>query len=329
MRFLQGFFLGAALISWGVPALANDQVNMTFSFGKAGKDAGVYVALEKGYFGEAKIDLSITSGSGAGVAITNVETGNSQFAASDFGNIIADRSRGGSVKSIMLLYDLSPLAVASLKTTVNLRTPKDLEGHSVAAPIGSTIRVQLPALMRINGVDESKVRLVHIPGSAFVQTLFRGEVDVTSAFLNESGVTLQVEAAKAAKELSWLRFRDFGLDVYAVTIITSDRIIAQNPQLVCRMVGALVKGYSFMASHPEEAAAIMLKRNPELPRDVTEGQIRETVALANTPTFGSHSYGFADDAKLRFTVETLTNAEGLPNRPAVGDVHTNEFLPSR
>ena len=325
----QTIFLAVMMLGCALPADAADKVNMTLSFGKAGKDAGIYVALDKGYFAEADIDLSVTAGSGAGVAVTNVETGNSQFAVTDFGNIVAARAKGGTVKSVMLLYDLSPLAVASLKERLELKSPKSFEGHSVAAPLGSTIRVQLPVLFRINGVDESKVKIVHIPGSAFIQTLFRGEIDITSAFLNEAGVALRIEAAKAGKELSWLRFRDFGLDVYAVTVITSDRLIAQNPGLVRRMVGALAKGYAFMAAHPDDAAQIMLKRVPELPADVTLDQIRETVALAKSATFSEHGYGWADDKKLRFTIESLAEAMGVKNRPAPKEVHTNEFLPSK
>lgn len=328
MRRLWRICIAAILLASG-PAAAADKVNMTFSFGKAGKDAGVYVALEKGYFAANNIDLSITAGSGAGVAVTNVETGNSQFGATDFGNIVAARMKGGTVKSVMLLYDLSPLAMASLKTKLVLESPKSFEGHSVAAPLGSTIRVQLPVLFRVNGVDADKVKLVHIPGSAFIQTLFRGEVDVTSAFLNEAGVALKIEAQKDNRELSWLRFSDFGLDTYAVTIATSDRLIKDNPDLVRRMVDALVKGYSFMAAHPDEAAQIMLKRVPELPADVVLGQVRETVALAKTPNFDEHGYGFADETKLRFTLDVSAEALGAKERLALGDVHTNEFLPKK
>ncbi len=329
MRVRQLVLLAGALAGCATPALPADKINMTFSFGKAGKDAGVYVAMEKGYFSQAGINLSVTAGTGAGVAVTNVETGNSQFAATDFGNIIAARAKDGTVKSVMLLYDHSPLAVASLKDKLELKSPKDFEGHTVAAPLGSTIRVQLPILFRINNVDASKVKLLHIPQSAFTQTLFRGDVDITSAFVNEAGVILQIEATKAGKELSWLRLSDFGLDTYAATLITSDRLIKENPDLVRRMVGALSKGYSDMAANPGEAAQIMLKHEPALPADVIENQVRQTVALANSPAFAQHGYGFADDQKLRFTVDVLADAMGVDKKPAFNDVHTNEFLPAK
>ena len=135
-----------AILGVTVPAHAAEKVNMTFSFGKAGKDAGVYVALEKGYFAAADIDLTVTAGRGSGVSIANVESGNSQFAAADFGSILAARAKGGRIKSVMLLYDLSPFAVASLKERVELKSVKSFEGHSVSAPQGSAVRVQLPVL---------------------------------------------------------------------------------------------------------------------------------------------------------------------------------------
>jgi len=317
-----------AVLIPAVPASAADKVNMSFSFGKAGKDAGVYVAMEKGYFAKAGIDLTVTAGRGSGAAVTNVETGNSQFAETDFGNIIAARQKGGTVKSVMLMYDHSPLAVASLADHLLLKSPKDFEMHSVAAPLGSAIRVQLPALFRINHVDASKVKLVHIPGSAFVQTLFRGDVDITSAFLNESGVALQIQAEKAGKKLSWLRFSDYGLDVYAATIITSDRLIKKNPGLVSRMVGALAKGYAYMAAHPKEAAQIMLKHEPALPSETVRKQVSETIALAQSATFKSHGYGYASAKKLETTVDVLSEAMGV-KKPKIKDVHTNAFLPSK
>src|SRR5574341_2564587 len=69
-----------------------DRVNLSLDLAKSGKHAGIYVAIDKGYCKAANIEIGITAGRGSGVAVTNVETGNSQFGMVAFSNVVINRS---------------------------------------------------------------------------------------------------------------------------------------------------------------------------------------------------------------------------------------------
>jgi NitT/TauT family transport system substrate-binding protein len=316
----------AAVATWADAATAADKINIFLDFIQTGKHAGFYVAMEKGYFAAEDLDVTVTAGRVAGASITNVVTGAAQFGVSDFPNLVLARAKGTPVRSIMVLHDQSPFAIASLKEHVELRSPKSLEGLGVAVPAGSTMAAIMPVFLKANATDPAKVRLVNMSPSLFISTLLRGEIDVIPAFTNEIGVALRLEAAKAGKELSVLHMKDFGLDTYSMNLVTADRTIAQSPALVRRLVTAVTKGYAFMVAQPEEATKIMLKHLPELSPDIVRGQINATVPLLQSDRFTEHGFGWADDRKLKHTIDVLEDAYGLQGKVAIKDLHTNEFL---
>jgi NitT/TauT family transport system substrate-binding protein len=316
----------AAVVAWADAATAADKVNVFLDFIQTGKHAGFYVAIEQGYFAAADLDVTVTAGRVAGASITNVVTGAAQFGVSDFPNLVLARAKGTPVRSIMVLHEQSPFAIAAIKERFDLRSPKSLEGLGVAVPAGSTMAAIMPVFLKLNATDPAKVRLVNMSPSLFISTLLRSEIEVIPAFTNEIGVVLRLEAAKAGKELSVLQMKDFGLDTYSMNLVTADRTIAQNPALVRRLVTAVTKGYAFMLAQPEEAARIMLKHLPELSPDIVRGQINATVPLLRSDRFTERGFGWADDRKLKHTIDVLEDAYGLQGKVAVKDVHTNEFL---
>jgi ABC-type nitrate/sulfonate/bicarbonate transport system substrate-binding protein len=53
-------------------------------------------------------------------------------------------------------------------------------------------------------------------------------------------------------------------DYYTPVIVTSEKTIAQRPDLIKRFMAATAKGYQFAIDNPSEAADILIKAVPEM-----------------------------------------------------------------
>jgi NitT/TauT family transport system substrate-binding protein len=111
------------------------------------------------------------------------------------------------------------------------------------------------------------------------------------------------------------------LDILGSGIVTSDKVIAENPDKVRRFVTATFRGYEYANAHPEEATAYILKQFPVLDHDVTLQQVKETIDL----TTGRGKLGVIDPAQVQRTIDFIGPAYGIDSVTAE-ELYTNEFL---
>ncbi len=77
--------LGAALAQ---SAGAADSVTLITDFGYNGRHSYFFVALDKGYYKDAGIDVKIVGGKGSVDAIRQVAAGNANFGFADAGSLV-------------------------------------------------------------------------------------------------------------------------------------------------------------------------------------------------------------------------------------------------
>jgi ABC-type nitrate/sulfonate/bicarbonate transport systems, periplasmic components len=83
-------------------------------------------------------------------------------------------------------------------------------------------------------------------------TATKGDIDIANVF---EGWTC-VEAKLRGEKLNFIATKDLDsrLDYYTPLLITSDKIINDNPELVKKFLAATSKGYEDCVNSPEECA---------------------------------------------------------------------------
>ena len=115
---------------------AADSVTLVTDFGFNGRHSYFFVALDKGYYKDAGIDVKIVGGKGSVDAIRQVGAGNATFGFADAGSLILARANDSiPVKMVAVVYARPPQAIFCA-ADAGLKTPKDLEGKSIANPAG-------------------------------------------------------------------------------------------------------------------------------------------------------------------------------------------------
>jgi taurine transport system substrate-binding protein len=86
-------------------------------------------------------------------------------------------TRGLPTKGLFVLNMLGYVEALAVRKSANIKSIKDLEGKTVAAPFGSTTHYLLITGMRDAGVDMSKVKMLDLPPNDIAVAWARKDID--------------------------------------------------------------------------------------------------------------------------------------------------------
>jgi NitT/TauT family transport system substrate-binding protein len=304
-------------------AAADDEVVFALNWLPVGEAAGWYTALEKGFFRDEKLNVSIVRGLGSPDTARRVAAGRAHFGVADTGSVIVLRiNEGVKVRTVAMFFGRAPHGVF-LKKGAGISSPKALEGKTIACPANSANRIMFPAFASKAGVDASKIVWRVTDPGVVVPALAAGRVDAICNFDTERPVM----EAQVKEGLTALLFRDHGLDFYANGIIVREELVQTNPDLVRRFTRAAVRGLDDAMKHPEEAVGHLLKHAPENVRDIAARSWQITTDLIQTDEAKKNGTGYMLPAKMKITYDVVTSAFELDaSKDDYRNLFTNEFL---
>jgi NitT/TauT family transport system substrate-binding protein len=288
--------------------------NVTFitDFGFNGRHAYYYVALERGYYRQAGLDVTFVRGNGSADAIRKVGAGAAQLGFADTGSLVLARANDGvPVRMVAVVYAAPPHAIYAVEDGP-IRKPQDLVGRRVADSAGSANAVLFGAYAKAAGFDPSRVTWQVAEGAALPALLATGRAEAVGQFT--VGEPL-LAAAVAPKKLVRLAYRDVGLDYYGNGIIASEVLIAKAPDMVRRFVAATVRGMADAFADPAMAGATIARFQQQIKPEIGAAEIEQMRALAVDP---GRKLGAIDPARMAATVRVISSAYAL-NKPALPD----------
>ncbi|MDX9955548.1 MAG: ABC transporter substrate-binding protein [Anaerolineae bacterium] len=285
--------------------------------------AGYYVALEKGWYAEEGLDVTIRAGGPDISPATAVAGGNADFGTYMLADLASAVQQGQPLLSIAQIQQQNGLLLLAFQSS-GIDDPTDFLGKRVGVWLGSWDS-QFRALMTQQSIADNQYQLVSQGFS--MEAFLAGELDVASAMIyNEYHVVL--ESGVAANELNIIDYADYGLDFPGDTLFTTKDLVEQNPDLCERMLRASLRGWEYAVANPEEAADIVLKF------DVTGTQTREhqlsmmrEIALL-VKSSDIRPIGYTDRADVLRVVDTLQRYGVLASPVQPEEVYTNTIWES-
>src|SRR5256886_16806366 len=200
-------------------AKALDNVTLIPGFGYNGRQAYFFVAIEKGHYKSADLDVKVVRGQGSVDAIRQVGANNAVVGFADAGSLVLARGNDQiPVKLVSIVYARPPQAIFCREDS-GLKKPKDLEGASVANPAGGATVDMFPIYAKAAGFDAGKVKWIVAGSDALPGLLAGNRVPCVGQFtVGEPLLRMQVAPAKLVR----LAFADARVSFYGDRIIATD-----------------------------------------------------------------------------------------------------------
>lgn len=215
------------------------------------------IALEKGWFKEAGVDISgILTSKGGGTSVRNMMAGDTLIAEVALPAALSALKEGFNIKILSGGTD-GRSSFWVTRTGEAIDKPADLKGKRFvySRPKSVSESVTLAALNSWN-VPVADVKMIAIGDfGAGLTALDHNKVDV--AIIPEPIYSQKEKEGVKYKVLPWL---DEKLPAYTQTVtITTDEMIAKKPEKLRAVIEARRKGVEFLYANPKESAAILAK----------------------------------------------------------------------
>ncbi|MFI5934683.1 ABC transporter substrate-binding protein [Actinoplanes sp. NPDC051494] len=229
---------------------------------------GLYVAQSKGFFKAHGLEVEIVqpgdADPGALVAADKIP-----FAISAQEALTQARAEGAPLVSVAAVIQHNTSGFASPKDR-NLTRPAQYAGKTYGGYGGAIEEPLLKSIVQADGGDASTIKTVNVGDADFFAATKKG-IDVEWIFYGWTGI--EAELRDEPVNIQYVKDYNPALDFYTPILITNEKRISQDPELVKAFVAAASEGYGYAAKNPADAASILLAAAPDLDKDlVTRSQ---------------------------------------------------------
>ena len=330
-RSLFALALGLLISASGAGAQETTKIRFTLDWKYQGIHAYVFWAQEKGYFKAEGLDVDIDQGSGSAATVTRIASGTYDAGFGDMNAIIqlAGSKPGEQPVMVYMIYNKPPFALIT-KASSPIKTLKDVVGYTMGTPAGGSAGQLFAPLAKLNGIDPAKVKVTNMQPNLQEQMLLQGQVDFSAVFTVTSYVNLIGMKVDPDKDIRWLFYSDYGVDLYSNGIMVSQKLLKEKPKAVAGLIRALNRSIIETAAATDAAIALMMKTEP-LMNAALEKQ-RLVYAFKThfvTPETDAIGIGDVKDERMAKAIKLLVETYGLASTPAVTGVFDRSFLPAK
>jgi NitT/TauT family transport system substrate-binding protein len=282
--------------------------------------APLYVAIDKGYFREEGINLEIDYSMETD-AVALVGANELQFAIASGEQVLLGRQQGLPVVNVSTWYGNYPVGVVSLKER-NIKTPQDLKGKIIGIPgLYGANYIGFRALLDQVDLSESDMILMSI-GYNQVEALLAREVDAAVIYVPNEPVQLEEQGYT----LNLLQVSDY-VTLVSNGLITNEKTLASDPELVESMVRAFNKGIKETLSNPSAAYEICTRYVENL-NEENEAAQRKVLAVSQQ-FYAKQPVGYASPEAWNSMLDILTKMNLVDEDFDVEQAYTYEFVTNK
>lgn len=313
-----------------VAAQSLTKVNLVLNFAADGGATGFYHALERGYFREAGLDVTIEPSKGSADAITRTASQASDIGVGDISTLTEFASRRPEIapKAVFILHNRTPSAVISLKSSGITRLT-DLYGRVLGQGPADAPSRTFAAVASLNGLDVSRITIKQFSPQLRDTMLVTRQVDAVTGFDSTTLLVLKANGM-AIEDANVISYADLGFDVYGNAFLVNPAFLRANPDAVRGFVRAASRGWRDAMADPKAGIASLMKHNTLAKADIEEGRF---LWLAShqilTPTTRKEGIGAYDRGRMARNLEQVAKAFGLARVPDVAEIYDDRFLPPR
>jgi NitT/TauT family transport system substrate-binding protein len=227
--------------------------------------------------------------------------------------------------AVMMVYNNTPASVMALKKS-GIKTPADLNGKKLGAPVFDAGRRAFPIFAKANNING--VQWTSMDPPLRETMLARGDVDAITGFTFTSVLNLEARGVKA-DEIVVLPYPDFGVKLYGNVVIASPKLIKENPAAVKAFLLATAKGMKDVFANPEATIEFVKQRDGIINVELETRRLKMAIDTAiNSADARAEGFGQVKLPRLALMASQVSDAFNTKTRVNPDLVWSSAFLPS-
>jgi NitT/TauT family transport system substrate-binding protein len=278
---------------------------------------GNFAALAKGFYKEAGLDMTLMPG-GPSVSSTQiVASGKAEFGMANSDDILVARQEGIPIVAIATAFQKSPQVLVYHKDS-GIKDFADLNGHKVYVSSTASFWLYMKNKFKLDKAQEMKYNGSLVNFVSDPQAVTQGYVTSEPYTLQQQGVNFGT-----------LLVADSGYNVYANVYFTTEKMIAEHPDLVKAFVEATVKGWDYYKDHYEEINPSIHEKNPDMSLDMMKYSARTEMEFAFGGDAATKGTGTMSAERWTEVQKQLMEVGVIKKAEPVDKVFTTKFLPGK
>lgn len=295
-------------------------VKFRLNFTATGLHSPFYMALAKGYYKQAGLDVTIGEGTGSGTTAKLVGTGSDDLGLVDSASAGAAVAQGIPIKIVCPVYAVNAFGIIS-NASAGINTPKDMEGKKIGITTGDGPANLIAAVAAANNVDVKKIHFITMDANSKVTALAKGQVDAILGGADNEAIT----AKNMGVDVKVLRYSDYGAATVGLSIIASENYMKNNPEVIKKFIAATMKAWNDARKNPDGTVKYILDKFPTMNKDTALGGLK--VALGSLFAADSKTQGDLSENDWENCRTLLVKYMHVKDSVKATDLYTKDYLP--
>ncbi|MBQ0929933.1 ABC transporter substrate-binding protein [Ideonella sp. 4Y16] len=329
-RSILALAAAAGLLGTTLPATAQETaVKFQLDWRFEGPSAFFLLPVAQGQFKAEKLNVTVDAGNGSGNAVNRVASGTYDMGFADLSALMEFHANNPTAPNkpvaVMMVYNNTPAAVFALKKS-GIKTPADLAGKKLGAPVFDAGRRAFPIFQKANAIG--KVEWVSMDPPLRETMLAKGDVDAITGFYFTSLLNLEARGIKA-EDVNVMMYPAHGVKLYGNVIIAGEEFLKKNPEAVKAFLRAFTKGAKEVIANPKAAIAVVKERDGIINADLEERRLKLAID-SSVATTDAKAEGFGDVSKPRLALMASQVADAFQTKGRINPdaVWNGSFLPT-
>jgi putative hydroxymethylpyrimidine transport system substrate-binding protein len=286
--------------------------------------AGIYTALDRGYFDEAGLEVEPQVPSDPSAPIRQVAAGRADLAISYEPEVLLAQDQGLPVVAVAALVPRPLTSLISLPQA-GIDGPADLRGKTIATAGIPYQAAYLEAILDKAGLSTDDVTQTDV-GFNLLPAVLSGRADaMLGGFLNVEGVDLE-ERGEHPRVVPVDRL---GIPTYDEHVLVADRDrVEDDPEAIRLFIAALERGTRAAVDDPAGATRAILAAGDGLEPKLTRAEVDKTLPLL-LPERQSQPYGYMNPREWESFAGFFADNGLISTRPSASEMLKNTLLPGQ
>ena len=322
--------MAAACVFAALPVHAQETpIKFQLDWRFEGPAALFLVPVAKGYFKAENLNVTVDAGNGSGGAVTRVASGSYDMGFADLAALMEFHANNPTAPNkpvaVMMVYNNTPAEVLALKKS-GIKTPADLSGKKLGAPVFDAGRKAFPIFSKANNITNVAWTAMEPPLRETM--LVRGDVDAITDFSFTSLLNIEARGVKA-DDVIILPYPSHGMKLYGNAIIVGGDFLKKNPEAVRAFLRAFSQGMGDVITDPKAGIETVKARDGIIDVALEERRLKLALdATVLTADARAEGFGAVSGPRLSLMASQVSDAFGTKERVKPEAMWNGSFLPS-